>query len=83
MSFDDKNDVLNRFARFVKLVQNEKCFLITKIRSDHSVELDSVVFENLCEDNVLIITSLLQGLLNKTVWLKEKIVPYKNLLDQC
>ena len=29
-----KNDVLKRFASFVKRVQNEKGFLITKIRSE-------------------------------------------------
>ena len=34
-----KNDVLKRLACFVKLVQNEKGFLITKIRSDHGVEI--------------------------------------------
>ena len=46
-----KNDVLKRFVSIVKRVQNEKDFLITKIRSDQGGELDSVAFENLCEDN--------------------------------
>ena len=78
-----KNDVLKRFASFVKRVQNEKGFLITKIRSDHGGEFDSVAFEKFCEDNGLSHDSLLRGLLNKTVWLKGKIVLYKNLLDQC
>ena len=79
-----KNDVLKRFASFVKRVQNEKGFLITKIRSDHGGEFDSVAFEKFCvKIMVFLTTSPLQGLLNKTVWLKGKIVLYKNLLDQC
>ena len=78
-----KNDVLKRFASFVKRVQNEKEFLITKIRSDHGGEFNSVAFEKICEIMVFLMTSPLRGLLNKTVWLKGKIVLYKNLLDQC
>ena len=46
-----KNDLLKRFASFVKWVQNEKDFLITKIRSDHGGEFDSIAFEIFCEDN--------------------------------
>ena len=46
-----KNDVLKRFASFEKRVQNEKGFLITKIRNDHGGEFDRVAFENFCEDN--------------------------------
>ena len=68
---------------FVKIVQNEKGFLITKIRSGHRLEFDSVAYEKFGEDNGFLMTSPLQGLLIKTVWLKEKILRYKNLLDQC
>ena len=77
------NDVLKRFASFVKRVQNEKGFLITKIRSDHGEESDSIAFENFVKIMVFLMTSHVQGLLNKTVWLKRKILLYKNLLDQC
>ena len=46
-------------------------FFFTKIRSDHGGEFNSVAFENLVKIMVFIPTSL-QGLLNKTVWLKKK-----------
>ena len=46
-----KNDVLRRFGSLVKRFQNEKGFLITKIRNDHGGEFDSVAFETFCEDN--------------------------------
>ena len=63
---------------FVKRIQNEKGFLIIKFGV--RLELVSIAFENFCEDNGI---SPLQRLLNKIVWLKRKIVLYKNLLDQC
>ena len=45
-----KNEVFYKFSKFCNKVQNEKCFLITCIRSDHEKEFENVDFENFCNE---------------------------------
>ena len=44
-----KNDCFKCFSKFYKLIQNEKGFKISSIRSDHGGEFQNYDFQNFCE----------------------------------
>ena len=46
-----KNDACSNFKSFCNLVENEKGFKVTSIRSDHGGEFDNDEFEKFCKDN--------------------------------
>ncbi|KAH9763753.1 hypothetical protein KPL70_001275 [Citrus sinensis] len=46
----NKDDAIDAFRIFYKKVQNEKCYSITCIRSDHGGEFENHAFENFCND---------------------------------
>ncbi|KAH9783348.1 Integrase catalytic domain-containing protein [Citrus sinensis] len=46
----NKDDAIDAFRIFFKNVQNEKCYSITCIRSDHGGEFENHAFENFCND---------------------------------
>ncbi|KAH9750253.1 hypothetical protein KPL71_013814 [Citrus sinensis] len=46
----NKDDAIDAFLIFYKNVQNEKCYSITCIRSDHGGEFENHAFENFCND---------------------------------
>ncbi|KAH9780749.1 Integrase catalytic domain-containing protein [Citrus sinensis] len=46
----NKDDAIDVFRIFYKNVQNEKCYSITCIRSDHGGEFENHAFENFCND---------------------------------
>ena len=49
-----KNDALSEFVSFCKKVQNEKGYMITRIRSDHGGEFENAKFEQFCDtDNFI------------------------------
>ncbi|KAJ6793882.1 uncharacterized protein M6B38_234065 [Iris pallida] len=44
-----RNDALSEFVTFCKKVQNEKGFMITRIRSDHGGEFENTKFKQFCD----------------------------------
>ncbi|KAH9801427.1 hypothetical protein KPL71_001026 [Citrus sinensis] len=50
MKIANKDDAIDAFRIFYKKVQNEKCYSITCIRSDHGGEFENHAFENFCND---------------------------------
>ncbi|MBN8156843.1 transposase family protein, partial [Vibrio vulnificus] len=44
-----KNDAFNEFAKWCRLVQNEKNLNIIAIRTDHGGEFECDAFEKLCD----------------------------------
>ncbi|KAJ6842177.1 uncharacterized protein M6B38_302295 [Iris pallida] len=44
-----KNDALSEFVTFCKKVQNEKGFMITRIRSDHGSKFENAEFKQFCD----------------------------------
>ena len=50
MFLANKDDAIDAFRIFYKKVQNEKCYFITCIRSDHGRECENHAFENFCND---------------------------------
>ena len=46
-----KSDCFRYFSKFCKLIQNEKGFMISSIRSDHGAEFQNHDFQNFCESN--------------------------------
>ncbi|KAH9680653.1 Integrase catalytic domain-containing protein [Citrus sinensis] len=46
----NKDDAIDAFRIFYKKVQNEKCYSISCIRSDHGGEFENHAFENFCND---------------------------------
>ena len=45
-----KDNILKAFTTFCKKVQNEKCYTITSIRSEHGGEFDNDALESLCNE---------------------------------
>ena len=46
-----KNEALNLFIPFCKIIQNEKGYSITSIRSDHGKEFENLGFNDFCGEN--------------------------------
>ena len=46
-----KSDCFKCFPKFYKLIQNEKGFMISSIRSNHGGEFQNYDFQNFCESN--------------------------------
>ena len=46
-----KNDVFHEFSKLCRKIQNEKCFIIPCIRSDHGREFENVEFEGFCDEH--------------------------------
>ena len=46
-----KNKTLNLFTPFCKIIQNEKKFSISIIRSDHEKEFENLGFNEFCGEN--------------------------------
>ena len=46
-----KNDVFDTFKSFVKRIQKENDFCITRIRSDHGTEFKNENFNSFCNEN--------------------------------
>ena len=46
-----KNECFRYFTKFCKLVQNEKGFMISSIRSDHGGEFQNRDFQEFCKSN--------------------------------
>ena len=46
-----KNETFFEFSKFCNKVQNEKCFTITYIRSDHGKEFENIDFEEYCNEH--------------------------------
>ncbi|WKA13308.1 hypothetical protein VitviT2T_030622 [Vitis vinifera] len=46
-----KNEAFYEFSKFCNKVQNEKCFTITCIRSDHRREFENIDFEDYCNEH--------------------------------
>ena len=46
-----KNEAFYEFSKFCNKVQNEKCFTITYIRSDHGKEFENVNFKDYCNEH--------------------------------
>ena len=78
-----KNEALDMFIPFCKIVQNENGYSISSIRNDHGKEFENLGLDAFCGEMELAITSLLLKLLNKMRKLKGKIEPWKKWLKQC
>ena len=50
--FTHKSEVCSQFLKFYKRVQNEKGYMISKIKSDHGGKFENNKFENLCNTYV-------------------------------
>ena len=46
-----KSDCFQYFSKFFKLIQNEKGFMISSIRSEHSGEFQNCDCQNFCESS--------------------------------
>ena len=46
-----KNEALNLFTPFCKIVQNEKGYSISSIRSDHRKKFENLGFDTFCDEN--------------------------------
>ena len=46
-----KNEALNLFIPFYKIVQSEKGYSISSIRSDHGKEFENLGFDAFCDEN--------------------------------
>ena len=46
-----KHESFKVFEIFCKIIQNEKGFCISSIRSDYGIEFENVEFKSLCEKN--------------------------------
>ena len=51
MFLSPKNEAFYEFSKFCNKVQNEKCFVITCIRSDHGREFENIDFEEYCNEH--------------------------------
>ena len=48
---DHKNDVFHEFSKLCRKIKNEKCFTISRLRSEHGREFENVDFEDFCDDH--------------------------------
>ena len=46
-----KNEALDMFIHFCKIIQNEKGYSISSIRSDHGKEFENLGFDAFCGEN--------------------------------
>ena len=70
-----KNEALDMFIPFYKIIQNEKGYSIFSIRSDHGKEFENLGFDAFCGENGISHNFSALELLNKIVYWKGKMEP--------